>query len=72
MHEIALLSTSEKITKYNFSPDRADVIDCTLESFQVITANLQIESITSSKWGVSDSMAVKLFHEIYSNKVSIT
>jgi exopolyphosphatase/guanosine-5'-triphosphate,3'-diphosphate pyrophosphatase len=62
----------EKIKKYSFSPDRADVIDCALEIFQVITANLQIESITSSKWGVSDSMAVKLFHEIYSNKVSIT
>jgi exopolyphosphatase/guanosine-5'-triphosphate,3'-diphosphate pyrophosphatase len=72
VHEISLLSTGEKIKKYSFSPDRADVIDYALEIFQVITANLQIESITSSKWGVSDSMAVKLFHEIYSNKVSIT
>ncbi|MDG1202853.1 MAG: phosphatase [SAR86 cluster bacterium] len=70
--ELANYSTKEKILKYNFSPDRADVIDHSLKIYEVICANLEIEKITSTKWGISDSIAVKLFHEIYSGKVKIS
>ena len=31
----------------------------------------KIEKIKSTKWGVSDSIAVKLFHENYSKKINI-
>ena len=70
--ELANYTTEEKILRYGFSPDRADVIDHSLEIYDVICTNLEIEKITSSKWGISDSIAVKLFHEIYSGKVEIS
>ena len=63
--ELANYTTEEKILRYGFSPDRADVIDHSLEIYDVICTNLEIEKITSTKWGISDSIAVKLFHEIY-------
>jgi len=71
-NDLQMLSTQHKIKKYNFSSDRADVIDCALEIFNFIASNLEIEKITSTKWGISDSIAVKLFHELYSNKVNIS
>ena len=70
--EFSKLSTQEKIFKYEFSPDRADVIDHALNIFKFISEHLMVETITSTKWGVSDSIAVKLFHEIYSNKINIS
>ncbi|MBT3852340.1 MAG: phosphatase [Candidatus Marinimicrobia bacterium] len=70
--ELANYTTEEKILRYGFSPDRADVIDHSLEIYDVICTNLEIEKITSTKWGISDSIAVKLFHEIYSGKVEIS
>ncbi len=70
--ELANYTTEEKILRYGFSPDRADVIDHSLEIYDVICTNLEIEKITSTKWGISDSIAVKLFHEIYSDKVEIS
>ena len=66
------LSTQEKIFKYEFSPDRADVIDHALHIFKFISEHLMVETITSTRWGVSDSIGVKLFHEIYSNKINIS
>ena len=38
---------------------------------KVIIKKLEIKTIQSTKWGVSDSIAVKIFHEIYSKKISI-
>ena len=70
--ELSRLSTKEKIAKYNFSPDRADVIDHALNIFQVVAQHLAAEVITASKWGISDSIAVKLFHELYSAKINIS
>ena len=70
--EFSRLSTQEKIFKYKFSPDRADVIDHALHIFKFISEHLMVETITSTRWGVSDSIAVKLFHEIYSNKINIS
>ena len=70
--ELANYTTEEKILRYGFSPDRADVIDHSLEIYDVICTNLEIKKITSTKWGISDSIAVKLFHEIYSGKVEIS
>ena len=70
--KISKLTTEEKIKKYAFSPDRADVIDHALNIFKFISEQLEIQQITSTKWGISDSIAIKLFHEIYSNKVTIS
>jgi len=72
MKEFSTLSTQEKILKYQFSPDRADVIDHALNVFNFISEHLGVEAITSTKWGISDSIGVKLFHEIYSNKINIS
>ena len=69
--ELSKMSGEEKILKFNFSPDRADVIDHALNIFQFIAMNLDAKTITATKWGVSDSIGVKLFHEIYSNKINI-
>ena len=52
--------------------DRADVIDHALKIFKFISEQLEIQQITSTKWGISDSIAIKLFHEIYSSKITIT
>ena len=70
--ELSRLSTREKISKYKFSHDRADVIDEALRMFEFISSNLEAKTITSTKWGVSDSVAVKLFHELYSSKINIS
>ena len=69
--ELSKMSGEEKILKFNFSPDRADVIDYALNIFQFIAMNLDAKTIAATKWGVSDSIGVKLFHEIYSNKINI-
>ena len=72
VEKLSKLTTEEKIKKYAFSPDRADVIDHALNIFKFISEQLEIQQITSTKWGISDSIAIKLFHEIYSNKVTIS
>jgi exopolyphosphatase/guanosine-5'-triphosphate,3'-diphosphate pyrophosphatase len=69
---LSKLDTEEKINKYKFSPDRADVIDHALQIFKFIAEQLEIQTITSTKWGISDSIAIKLFHELYSSKVTIS
>ena len=60
---LSKLDTEEKIKRYEFSPDRADVIDHALHIFKFIAERLEIQTITSTKWGISDSIAIKLFHE---------
>ena len=69
---LSKFNTKEKIKKYKFSPDRADVIDHALHVFKFIAERLEIQTITSTKWGISDSIAIKLFHELYSSKVTIS
>jgi exopolyphosphatase/guanosine-5'-triphosphate,3'-diphosphate pyrophosphatase len=70
--ELSRLSAKEKISKYKFSHDRADVIDEALRMFEFISSGLEATTVTSTKWGVSDSVAVKLFHELYSSKINIS
>ena len=65
------MTTQEKISRFQFSPDRADVIDNAMSIFQFIVTHLEAKTITATKWGVSDSIGVRLFHEIYSNKINI-
>ena len=65
------LEIDEKINKFGFANDRADVIDFGLKIYERIIKKLEIKAIQSTKWGVSDSIAVKIFHEIYSKKISI-
>ena len=69
--ELSGMTTQEKILRFQFSPDRADVIDNAMSIFQFIVTHLDAKIITATKWGVSDSIGVKLFHEIYSNKINI-
>ena len=61
----------EKINEFGFASDRADVIDFGLKIYERIIKKLEIKAIQSTKWGVSDSIAVKIFHEVYSKKISI-
>ena len=68
---LAVLSQEEKISQFNLQPDRADVIDYALKIYLMIINKLGIKNIKSTKWGVSDSIAVKTFHELYSKKISI-
>ena len=65
------LNVDEKIEKYNLPQDRADVIDYAMIIFERIINQLKIKEIRSTKWGVSDSIAVKTFNELYSKKISI-
>ena len=60
-----------KINKFNISHDRADVIDNAMNIFKFIVEKSNIEKIKATKWGVSDSIAVKLFHELYSREIKI-
>jgi exopolyphosphatase/guanosine-5'-triphosphate,3'-diphosphate pyrophosphatase len=65
------MSQQDKIGNLGLQPDRADVIDYALNIYFEIINNLNVQKIKSTKWGVSDSMAVKTFHELYSKKISI-
>ena len=70
-HKLRSLSLKEKIEKYNLTNDRADVIDEALKIYIEIAKLLKVKTIKSTKWGVSDSIAVKTFHELYSDKITI-
>ena len=69
--ELNKLTFSEKITKYELSEDRADVIDYAMSIYEFVLNRINVKNIRSTKWGVSDSIAVKLYHELYSNKFQI-
>ena len=70
--ELRMLGLAEKIQKYNLDDDRADVIDEALKIYIKIAKLLKVKTIKSTKWGVSDSIAVKTFHELYSDKITIS
>ena len=65
------MSFDMMVKEYQLSTDRADVIKNALKIYSEIIEYGDIEKIKSTKWGVSDSIAVKLFHEIYSRKIDI-
>ena len=65
------LTFSEKISKYDLSEDRADVIDYAMSIYEFVLNRINVKNIRSTKWGVSDSIAVKLYHELYSNQFQI-
>ena len=69
--ELNKLTFSEKISKYDLSEDRADVIDYAMSIYEFVLNRINVKNIRSTKWGVSDSIAVKLYHELYSNKFQI-
>ena len=69
--ELNKLTYSEKITKHELSEDRADVIDYAMSIYEFVLNRTNVKNIRSTKWGVSDSIAVKLYHELYSNKFQI-
>ena len=70
--ELEKLTIKEKIKNHHLSIDRADILDDALKIFLEIIKILEIKNIKSTKWGVSDSIAVKTYHELYSKKISIT
>ena len=61
----------EKINTYGFSKDRADVIDYALSIYEFILNRTDIKKIKATKWGVSDSAAVNLYQQIYSQNIKI-
>lgn len=65
------IPVEDKINKFNISHDRADVIDNAMNIFKFIVEKSNIKKIKATKWGVSDSIAVKLFHELYSREIKI-
>ena len=69
--ELNKLTFSEKIAKHDLSEDRADVIDYAMSIYEFVLNRINVKSIKSTKWGVSDSIAVKLYHEIYSSQFQI-
>ena len=69
--ELNKLTFSEKITKHDLSEDRADVIDYAMSIYEFVLNRINVKNIRSTKWGVSDSIAVKLYHELYSNQFQI-
>ena len=69
--KISAMSFDMMTGKYGLSSDRADVIKNALKIYSEIIKYGKIEKIKSTKWGVSDSIAVKLFHENYSKKINI-
>ena len=69
--QLRMLDHSQKIQKYNLADDRADVIDYAMEIFNFILMHSSCNKIKATKWGVSDSIAVKMFHEMYSKKIKI-
>ena len=69
--DLSSRSLDDKILNYKLANDRADVIDHALKIYLKIIADLNIKNIKATKWGVSDSIAVKTFHELYSKKISI-
>ena len=70
-NKLSKLSVIEKIETYDLTNDRADVIDEALKIYIEIAKLLKVKTIKSTKWGVSDSIAVKTFHELYSDKITI-
>jgi exopolyphosphatase/guanosine-5'-triphosphate,3'-diphosphate pyrophosphatase len=69
--DLSSQSLDDKILNYKLANDRADVIDHALKIYLKIIVGLGIKNIKATKWGVSDSIAVKTFHELYSKKISI-
>ncbi|MEK9649750.1 MAG: phosphatase [Gammaproteobacteria bacterium] len=69
--ELEKLDFNQKIALYGFSNDRADVIDHAMQIFKFILTQSECKKIQATKWGVSDSIAVKMFHEMYSKKIKI-
>ena len=64
---------AKKYTKGGvFMFDADDLIIRALNIFKVVAQHLKTEVITSTKWGITDSIAVKLFHELYSAKINIS
>ena len=69
--DLSSQSLDDKILNYKLANDRADLIDHALKIYLKIIVGLGIKNIKATKWGVSDSIAVKTFHELYSKKISI-
>ena len=74
LNEVKLLSSfqkDKKINLFNLPEDRADVIDEALKIYSKIIKKVRPKKIKATKWGVSDSISVKLFHELYAGNIKI-
>ena len=73
-NEVKLLSSfqkDKKINLFNLPEDRADVIDEALKIYSKIIKKVRPKKIKATKWGVADSISVKLFHELYAGNIKI-
>ncbi len=74
LNEVKLLNSikkDKKIDLFNLSEDRADVIDEALKIYSKIIKKVRPKKIKATKWGVADSISVKLFHELYAGNIKI-
>ena len=74
LNEVKLLRSiqkDKKINLFNLPEDRADVIDEALKIYSKIIKKVRPKKIKATKWGVSDSISVKLFHELYAGNIKI-
>ena len=74
LNEVKLLNSikkDKKINLFNLSEDRADVIDEALKIYSKIIKKVRPKKIKATKWGVADSISVKLFHELYAGNIKI-
>ena len=74
LNEVKLLSSfqkDKKINLFNLPEDRADVIDEALKIYSKIIKKVRPKKIKATKWGVADSISVKLFHELYAGNIKI-
>ena len=71
MKLLSSIEKDEKINLFNLSEDRADVIDEALKIYSKIIKKVRPKKIKATKWGVADSISVKLFHELYAGNIKI-
>ena len=61
------LSKKEKIEKYNFSSDRADIIESAGKIFLRIMDILDKASLRAAPWSISDALIQRYINENYTN-----
>ena len=68
--ELEKLSIDERILKYGFKPDRADVIVPAATIFMHIMEHLNIDKLYVPKVGLGDGMIHEMYEKVISKKQS--
>ena len=68
---LSQLSVEQKLQQFPKLQDRADIIDHALKIYEFIIKNTHISRIKATKWGISDAIAIKLFHQVYAKSIKV-